>query len=264
MEVSDKCKVSKENRLLIFLMKMKTGLTFSAISVLFAVHRTTISRIFFSTLEQLVSATANLVFWPEKDTVKGSMPQCFYPDYSNTRVIIDCTEFRIEVPASIENRVLTYSNYKKGFTAKVLIGITPSGFISFKSKVCGGRKSDSQITIDSGLIDLLEEGDVVLADKGFPEFRKVIDASGKEVLLIMPPFLEKKTEFTKEETEETYNIARVRIYVERIMQRLRTYQILSKIPEYLFKYIDSILHMCCVLVNLQPPIIADKVEENEK
>lgn len=39
MDVSEKCHVSKENRLLIFLMKMKTGLTFEAISVLFGVHQ---------------------------------------------------------------------------------------------------------------------------------------------------------------------------------------------------------------------------------
>ncbi|XP_024890187.1 uncharacterized protein LOC112466354 [Temnothorax curvispinosus] len=251
-------KISKENRLFIFLIKMKTGLTFSAISVLFNVHRTTVSRIFFSVLEELAKTTANLVFWPAKDVIQGTMPDCFYPEYKDTRVIIDCTEFRIEVPASVDNRVFTYSHYKKGFTAKLLIGITPGGFISFKSKVAGGRKSDSQITIESGLIDLLEDGDTVLADKGFPQITRVLDEKGKKVVLVMPPFLEKKGEFTKEETQNTYNIARVRIHVERIMQRLRIYQILSKIPENLFSSIDDIVHVCCVLVNLQPPIIEEK------
>ncbi|XP_043275505.1 uncharacterized protein [Venturia canescens] len=258
------CQVSKENRLFIFLVKMKTGLTFSAISVLFSVHRTTISRIFFSTLQELSSATANLVFWPSKDVVQGTMPECFRPDYSNTRVIIDCTDFGIEIPANFDHRVYTYSHYKKGFTAKLLIGITPAGFISFKSKVAGGRESDSQMTIESGLLDLLEDGDIVLADKGFPEIRRIIDQTGKKVVLVMPPFLEKKSEFTKEETEETYNIARVRIHIERIMQRLRTYQILDKIPDNLFSCIDDIIHVCCVLVNLQPPIISDQNTDKKK
>lgn len=44
---SDHSKFSKENRLLLFLMKIKTDLTFSAIAVLFDVHRTTVSRVFF-------------------------------------------------------------------------------------------------------------------------------------------------------------------------------------------------------------------------
>ncbi|XP_043276881.1 uncharacterized protein [Venturia canescens] len=254
----DNVKITAENALLIFLTKMKTGLTFSAISVLFNVHRTTVSRIFHSCLQLLTTATSDLVFWPAKDIVQGTMPKCFYPDYVNTRVIIDCMEFRIEVPAGVDNRVYTYSHYKKGFTAKVLIGISPGGFISFKSKVAGGRKSDSQITIESGLIDLLEDGDdVVLADKGFPDIRRTIDEKGKQVVIVMPPFLEKKSEFTKDETEKTYNIAKVRIHVERIMQRLRIYQILNKIPANLFNCIDDIVHMCCVLVNLQPPIFSD-------
>ncbi|XP_046586721.1 uncharacterized protein [Neodiprion pinetum] len=68
------------------------------------------------------------------------MPECFKPQYSNTRVIIDCTEFKIDVPSSVDDRIYCYSHYKKGFTAKILIGITPSGFICFKSKVAGGRK----------------------------------------------------------------------------------------------------------------------------
>ena len=77
----------------------------------------------------------------------------------------------------------------------------------------------------------------------------------------MPPFLENKKEFTKKETEDTYSIARVRIHVERIMQRLRTFNILNKIPANLFSSIDDIIHIVCVLVNLQPPIIVDKTEK---
>ncbi|XP_046432363.1 uncharacterized protein LOC124185534 [Neodiprion fabricii] len=170
-----KSTIGYKDRLFIFLMKLKTGLTFSALGVLFNVHRTTISRIFFDILEQLASTTANLVFWPDIDVVQATMPECFHHDYSDTRV---------------------------------LIGITPGGFISLKSKVAGGRKSDSQMTIESGLLDLLEDGDVVLADKGFPEIKTFIDASGKKLKMVMPPFLEKKSEFTTQQTQETYSIAK--------------------------------------------------------
>ncbi|XP_056647201.1 uncharacterized protein LOC130451865 [Diorhabda sublineata] len=188
------------------------------------------------------------------------MPDCFLPDYNNTRVIIDCTEFRIVIPTSVGNGVFTYSQYKKNFTAKVLIGIPPGGFISLRSDVAGGWKSDSQLTIEAGLLDLLEDGDIVLADKSFSEIRTVIDASGKKVQMVMPPFLEKKNEFS---TQQTYIIARVRIHVKRIM-RLTTYHRLHKIPQHLFHCIDDILHICCVLVNLQPPIISYKKDpENE-
>ena len=74
--------------------------------------------------------------------VQITMPECFKPEYVNTRVIIDCSEFKIEIPSGVSNKVLTCFHYKNGFTVKVLIGISPSGFICFKSKVSGGRKSD--------------------------------------------------------------------------------------------------------------------------
>lgn len=66
------------------------------------------------------------------------------------------------------------------------------------------------------------------------------------------------TQVVKQETQQTYSVARVRMHVDRIMQRLRTHQILNKIPQHLFHCIDDILHICCVLVNLLPPIISNK------
>uniref|UniRef100_A0A6P7GV30 Uncharacterized protein LOC114346833 n=1 Tax=Diabrotica virgifera virgifera TaxID=50390 RepID=A0A6P7GV30_DIAVI len=255
-DFSEKNKVSDHNRLFIFLMKLKSGLSFGALGAIFRIHRTTISKIFFSCLNQLAAQTKNFVFWPDQETVRALTPDCFKPEFSDTRVILDCTEFRIDIPASIENRVFCYSHYKHGFTFKLLLGINPNGFICCRSKAYGGRISDSQITIESGIINLLEHGDTVLADKGFPEFQNVIDNSGKKIMLVMPPFLKDKKEFTKEETEKTYGTARVRIHVERIMQRLRIYRILDKIPEHLFSHIDKIIDVCCILVNLQPPIIS--------
>ncbi|KAG5873219.1 hypothetical protein JTB14_005672 [Gonioctena quinquepunctata] len=93
-----------------------------------------------------------------------SMPECFKPNYMNSRVIIDCTEFSVS-QKSITGYYMLFE-LQESFTAKLLIGITPSGCISFKSEVAGGRKSDSQLTVESGLIELLEEGDSVLADTG--------------------------------------------------------------------------------------------------
>ncbi|KAL7306267.1 hypothetical protein TKK_0001701 [Trichogramma kaykai] len=236
-------KISKKNRLLIFLMNFKTGLTFSALGVIFCVHQTTISKIFFQILQDLVKNTANLVFWPDQDVVRATTPACFHPHFSNVRVIIDCTKFRIEIPSKVDERVYAYSHYKKTFTAKLLVGVNQSGFLCHKSKVAGGRKSDSQIIIESGLIDKLEYGDVVLADKGFPVVQEILDKAGKKVCVVMPSFLAKKKEFSEKETEDTYTIASVRIHVERVMQRLRTFRILDKIPETFFHCIDDIPHL---------------------
>lgn len=160
--------VSKENRLMIFLIKMKLGISYSAISVLFNVNRSTISRIFHNILKSLVSKTKKFIFWPNKKTVVDTLPKSFKQNYPNCRCIIDCTEIKTEQPNTVEQRVYMYSRYKSAYTVKALVAITPSGLISFLSKCYGGRSSDTFITNDCGFLSHLEHGDEVLADKGFP------------------------------------------------------------------------------------------------
>ncbi|CAD6225720.1 GSCOCG00011854001-RA-CDS [Cotesia congregata] len=118
---------------------MRTGLTFTALCALFKLHRTTISTIFTETLVYLAGSCKNFVTWPSKETIRAMMPDVFKESYKNCRVIIDCTEFHVEQPSKIKHRVQFYSRYKKGFRLKVLVGCTPSGYISFVSRCYGGK-----------------------------------------------------------------------------------------------------------------------------
>ena len=52
-------------------------------------------------------------------------------------------------------------------TAKYLIGIAPNGMISFLSVGWGGTTSDKRIVNESGFLDLVDPGDVILAGRGF-------------------------------------------------------------------------------------------------
>jgi len=65
----------------------------------------------------------------------------------------------------------------------------------------------------------------------------------------MPPFLH-NGRFTEDEVFETHNIASVRIHIERIFAKMKTFGILNKITIDLLPNIDNIVHMCCVLINL--------------
>lgn len=248
-------KLSMQNKLLIFLIKMKCGLSYSAIGVLFGLHRTTISRIFSTILMTLAEKTRKYIYWPRREVVLKSQPEAFKKNYPNCRVIIDCTEIRIEQPSRVDQRIYMYSQYKSTYTVKFLLGVTPHGQVSFLSSCYGGKASDSFITNDSGLLHLLQPGDQVLADKGFPGIK--IGFNNENVIIVMPPFLHNGN-LSEEEVEETYSVASVRIHVERCIQRVKVYSILqTKLPTELLPYIDDIVHMCCVMANLQPPIFKE-------
>ena len=87
------------------------------------------------------------------------MPGPFKTEYPNTRLIIDATEFNVECPSSLLSQATTFSAYKNTNTVKVLVGITPSGAISFVSQAYEGSISDRKLVEFSGLLGKLEGGD---------------------------------------------------------------------------------------------------------
>jgi len=61
-------------------------------------------------------------------------------------MIIECFEVFIDRPSNLKARLSTWSNYKHRNTAKVLIGITPQGTVTFISDTWGGCARDKHIT----------------------------------------------------------------------------------------------------------------------
>lgn len=49
---------------------------------------------------------------------------------------------------------------------KTLLGIIPSGIVSFDSELFPGSTSDQEITIQSGLLGKLRKRGEIMADKG--------------------------------------------------------------------------------------------------
>lgn len=110
-------KINLENRLLIFLLKIKIGLSYDCIATFFGVDPTCISRIFYDVLSILAQKTVNYIFWPSKEDIQETMPPSFKVHYPNCRVIIDCTEIKCEQPSLVFVRNHMYSDYKSGYTA---------------------------------------------------------------------------------------------------------------------------------------------------
>ena len=93
-----------------------------------------------------------------------------------------------------------------------------------------------------------------MMDKGYD-----IDKECDEYFLrlIWPPFLRQKKQFTQAESVRCAKIARARVHVERVIQRVRDYSILNyKVSIETLPYIDEIVIIVSGLVNLGKPILA--------
>lgn len=189
---------------------------------------------------------------PPRQVTALTLPLSFH-NFPNIRCIIDCTELFLERPSGFTAHSLTFSNYKHHTTVKFLVAIVPTGGICYVSEAWGGRVSDRHITENCGFLDIISEGDVVMADKGFT----IGDLLAKRgASLQIPPFLSKKTQFQPDDIASTQQIARVRIHVERAIGRVKQFHILDPvIPISLSSSVSTIFRVCCFLSNLNPPLV---------
>ena len=180
------------------------------------------------------------------------MPTQFKEFCPTTRVILDCTEIFTEVPSSMSVQSLTYSSYKHHNTFKALVGISPTGAVTFISELYAGSVSDQALTKECGLLDHVEPGDTV---KGFDIAYEVLVRGAK---LNIPPFVKNHQQLSKKNVIVTRKIASLRIHVERAIGHIKQYRILSNvIPLTLVNAIDSIWGLCCALSLFHPPLVTD-------
>ncbi len=239
------------------LMKLRFGLTHKDLAFRSHCSHATISAIFHDWLNIMAQRFSSLIHWPSREEIKKNLPALFRsPPFNSVRCIIDCSEIFIDRPTSLSASAMTYSNYKSHDTIKFLVGISPTGSITFLSKSWGGWASDKTITKSSGLIDLLEEGDIVMADRGFsfPEY-----FAAKGVQLLIPASTPGKTPLSGQEVSMSCHMSRMRIHVEKAIGRIKNYCILQQtLPINLVKRrpkdtvatVDKILLVCSALSNL--------------
>ena len=224
--------------------------------------KSTVSRMFHSWIETMYHNLRPLVAWPDTETLRRNLPNAFKKHFSDVKCIIDCFEIFTERPVGFQARASTYSNYKKHNMVKVLIAIAPTGAITFISKAWTRRVSDKVITQKCRILDHIEYGDVVLADRGF-NIQDDLALIGAR--LEIPSFTRGKTQLSRAKVEKSRRLARVRIHVERVIGQLRKkYKILQqKLPMTLIKRpsdrdaatIDKILLVTAALTNLSQSVV---------
>jgi len=219
---------------LVFCM-LRLGLTNRVAAALFGISVGSTSQLLNTWVPFISVSLSHFVPWQTREQVQSTMPRKFRNPASvlgkttsarRCRIIVDATEIRIETPSDPEEAKKFFSQYKKAHTLKYLIGITPAGTISFISDGFPGSMSDDEIVEKSGILNLLQPGDSVMADRGFRGFQAFRDAGYD---LVIPALSIAKGEgyghefaaFTADENERTYYIAQVRIHVERMMRAIK-------------------------------------------
>ena len=185
------------------------------------------------------------------------MPETFKTTYPPTRCSIDCTEIFSQRPSSLSSQGAMYSNYKHQVTYKELLGIAPSGAITFWSNYISelyeGSVSDKEIVKRSGILckSFWDDSDSIMADRGFTIENELAPLN---VELNIPSFLGGRAQLTKAEVEESQTVASVRIHVERAITRIKKFKALNHIPLTLHGSVNQIWTVSCILCNFLPPL----------
>ena len=122
--------------------------------------------------------------------------------------------------------------------------------MSFVSKGYGGLSSDRHIFEDCGVILKFEKNTACMVDRGFSTCLHLL--RGKASL--------PKRKFRR---DKLY-IAKARIHVERVIERVKRFRIFySVIPLTMKDLLDDIVVVCSVQTNLMPPLIQNDTVKNK-
>ncbi|XP_061174797.1 uncharacterized protein LOC133183938 [Saccostrea echinata] len=248
------------DQLLMTLMKLRLNCRDLDLAERFNTSRATVSNIintFVHALHEILfEGVMKAVGIPSQLKCQGSMPKSF-EEFSSARIAMDATEVTQDIPTDMNSQSLAYSNYKSRHTVKALTCVAPNAALVFCSDLYPGSTSDAAIVDHCGILEKLQAGDMILADKGFNIFDKLPNG----VTLNIPPFLTNKSHFTKEEAQLCYKIGRSRIHVERANERIKNFEILSHIPSQYRHLSTKIFQLCVALVNLQAPLLKEIAEK---
>ena len=237
--------INFEDQIFITLMKLRQNYTNLHLAQLFSCSVATIANV----VTTFIHVLHVILFHDIMTTIPSRQKNVLcapssFSEFTSCRIVIDCTDVEVAAPGLMSLQNATYSSYRGMNSFKVIVGVAPNAVITFVSKLYPGSISDKAIVEQSGLLNHLVPGDMVLADKGF----LIQDILPNDVSLNIPPFLNNGV-LTESEARKTKSITRARIHVERANARLKDFKILTFIPYYLRCYADVIFQLCAALVN---------------
>ncbi len=252
--------------LFLTLMRLRLDLPIQHVAHLFHVDSKTVPETFSDTINVLNARLRPLLRWPGRDALHGSMPPQFVEAFGKrVAIILDCFEINTQRPSNLETQTQSFIHGQNSTTIKYLLGVTPQGSVSFVSKGWGGHPSDEHVTENSGILDKLLPGDLVLAGHGFD----VRDGGGLMCAEVKTPeFTKERCQLEAKDAKETQKLSHLQIHVKRVSGNIHNkYAILAgKVPiSMLVKcegedmtFLDKIVTVCSALTNMCPSVTVQR------
>ncbi|XP_078515803.1 uncharacterized protein LOC144781052 [Lissotriton helveticus] len=151
----------------LFLCKVRQGFPEEDLAIRFNVSQSTVTKMIITWANYLYILFRDFVSWPSRESIDKHMPAIFQATYPRARVILSCIELKVQA-SSFPNPLAKSVSVQNKYTAfKGLLGISPHGEIIFKSPLYSGSTSENEITKLSGILELLEPNDIVIAATQF-------------------------------------------------------------------------------------------------
>ena len=247
-------KLCSKDEFLLTLMKVRLGLLNTDLCYRFNISEGTCTNVFMSWIRAMAECLRPVIHIPDQGTTNVTAPKRF-TQFRNIFTIIDCSEVFIETPKDLELQCATWSEYKHHNTIKFLVGVAPNSAITYVSPFYTGRISDKKLTMHCNFLDLVPMHSTIMADKGFDLMK---ECTARNIYFKVPPGRRGASQMTPVEVTETSSIAKVRILVEQVIRRIKTFRLLgAELPITLLNHADDILIVCCALSNFMDPIYKD-------
>ena len=116
-------KFSPHDQLALLFNMMKTNQTNINLGLVFGANERTVASVLKHVIKIAFQFARRFLYWFSREEVDGSMFKTFKESFPKTRCIIDGTEVKTQMPKSIHEAVLLWSQYKHAYTWKELVVI---------------------------------------------------------------------------------------------------------------------------------------------
>ncbi|XP_017290459.1 uncharacterized protein LOC108247086 [Kryptolebias marmoratus] len=236
-----------------FCMHLSLGQKEGVLARTFGLSLTRVNQILITWANYLYLLLGSIGIWMTQIQVRQAIPFKLLQHCHNVRVIVASTEIGCENQGTDTVCSEKPSGHTNVTRYRALIGVAPCGSITFASKLFPGFMSNEELVRVSGILDLLQPGDQLIADKDF-DIEKLLEDTGVKLL----KFPSKRRCPIEMMDLKARIIDRLLALAKRAVRRVKEYQILnSPIPLSFAETLNQIWSCCCMMANYQGSLDPD-------